>query len=390
VLGTYRRRQAQRTRVQGLAREESFSGDVGATELAHDLDRVRAAFSALSPEGRRALRSYFGAENPSVRAVARDLGTSRWMAARLVSDALEDTATSLGIGGTASARIVPTTDDRTSVSTRSRARTGRHRGRKETRIMSHDIHEALRARLQDEAAGTLPSEEATRLLEHAAECEECARLLAEHPAHAEALLDAAHADAAVDPEVEDLIAASQTEVLVVGRAALERLPAKAHARLDVAISQGRREDLWTLRDLKPRELRAALSVSEASLAMQSALLASDWEGMAVGRFQKDAFAIGDDKAIPASYFSQRIAKHAETDDKTAGALWSAIVAVVEDGKVGLPGLEVVPDEAACSLRLARDEPQMSRAPQAAPIVPHDLNPNQLRQLGIAALKVVKE
>jgi hypothetical protein len=77
--------------------------------------------------------------------------------------------------------------------------------------MSHDVHEALRARLQDKAAGTLPSEEATRLLEHAAECEECARLLAEHPAHAEALLDAAHADAAVDPEVEDLIAASTVE-----------------------------------------------------------------------------------------------------------------------------------------------------------------------------------
>jgi len=193
----------------------------------------------------------------------------------------------------------------------------------------------LREFLADEPRLIQPSE-ARAFLEHGASCDECAELLARFPGHVEVILASSHPAPDSTPELDGAIARDQQELLIFGRAVLRRLADEQRNAMGEALPAERCAALWAVSEgVSPGELRAALAVSEASLALGSLLARTKGESAALN---VDGTLTLEEKEIPAAYFAARIAEYADIEATISAAVWVGIVQVIVSGSVGLPGI----------------------------------------------------
>jgi hypothetical protein len=113
-----------------------------------------------------------------------------------------------------------------------------------------------------------------------------------------------------------------------------------------------REQLWTVREIQPEEVRAALAAAEVSLALRS-VMATESSDYVKTRLTEDDFVVNDQRRVPATYFKERIARRTGVVSASAG-LWAGILSTLAEGKIGLPGLHVA-DASGQTLWLTRAE-----------------------------------
>lgn len=375
VLGQYRQGQRARRMLALFEREFAPTAHEVQWEPHADINAVEAAVAGLSSDHRRALHVFFGQHEHGLRAVARALGVSRWKAERIVVEATARIVLELGLDVDLDATdicLVATGADRNSARLPATRPSGRDRSGAQItanvvrghlarllgiRSPSHKEHvmtneqrsgagatvtcgtkEKLQ-RFLDAEPVELPHDEARWLLVHATTCEECASSLGQQPAHAEVLLESTHRPVDSDPEAQDTVKRAQEEIRIIGEAVLQHLDDhRIRERMSGKVSREHRLELWTLGDDIPdAEFRAALAVSETTLALQG-ILASEWDGKAEAIVATRGVDVTGGKHVPASYMSARIADHADVDLGTSLALWRGLVAALVAGKVGLPGL----------------------------------------------------
>lgn len=149
-----------------------------------------------------------------------------------------------------------------------------------------------------------------------------------------------------------LVAEEQRELLVIAKALAGRLAEADRQALGRCgpLSADLRSDLWMLEEEKQRVpdhlFRLALSVAEAALSISTILSSRRLaEGRAVLRdrsilFQWTVDGKRESKEVESSYFSSRLANRADLPRPLADVVWTAIVVVALDGRVGLPGLRL--------------------------------------------------
>ncbi len=228
-----------------------------------ELASLRHAILQLNHEQRSAVDAFLHAPDPSVRAVARSLGISRWKASALLNSAWSQLSAQLRA------------DDADLTRTR---RTSRDKNSTTLTEMTHGTSRDRSIRLYC-SSRRLAFEHAERLAKHLVECDECARELHLREAHREALLKVlgSEADRAIPEEYQPAHAefeANQRELRVIARCVLEAVPAHVKAKLEGLgePSPEQRAELRTLSDLHPPAFRVALAIAEASLALESLVL----------------------------------------------------------------------------------------------------------------------
>ena len=201
-------------------------------------------------------------------------------------------------------------------------------------------HDSIKAFLET-CPDSLPDAlEATSHLEHVASCDACAKLLFEHPAHAEALVAATRpTDEATPSEVIDHVRAEQLEVLVLGRALCKHVGEATARLLRDPLTSEQKATLWEVGEsARPDEMRAALAIVELCVGLRS-LLAVSRDGGAV-HLTKEGVVIegGTEKRVPADYFIACMATRMDVQHNLAEALFRATVEVLVDSGTGMPGL----------------------------------------------------
>jgi hypothetical protein len=98
-------------------------------------------------------------------------------------------------------------------------------------------------------------------------------------------------------------------------------------------------ELWTQKGASPEELRAALALSEAALAIRSVLAAEVPGRYAKASLTPTGLIVDSGRHVPTRYFVGRIDKYAGLQ-RAAQGFWDALRRVLIDGKAGLSGLHV--------------------------------------------------
>ena len=180
---------------------------------------------------------------------------------------------------------------------------------------------------------------ARQMVEHAAQCERCAGLLAEKEAAAEALLSIYH-DMVTPEPIRNAIASAQVELVLWAKSVLRKLPKECLQRLDAALPEDLENELAVQDDRTPSKIRAALAVAEAVLAIRtlSTVRRREPSEVLIDREGVVEVVYPRAKRIQASYFAGCIAERAQVSLEDAQHLWSGIVRNLFDGDVGLPGV----------------------------------------------------
>jgi hypothetical protein len=189
---------------------------------------------------------------------------------------------------------------------------------------------------------TLSSNEAFEMLEHAAKCSRCTKLLSKHSEHFGALLELTHEEYVPSPAVEEMMAKAEQELLMAAKKLLNRLPAEVRERLSNKLSPEMRDRFAEVDlngdDLAPELLRAALAVSEVSFALETL--------MSSRRNPDDVivFKIGENdlllpnRKVPLSYLFNRISEESGITREVAAVLWDALVNLLQDDPSAIPDI----------------------------------------------------
>ena len=186
----------------------------------------------------------------------------------------------------------------------------------------------------------LPADQARKLLEHAAFCDDCAKALKVHPFHSEALLESLHPAPAWTPTEREVVKGVQEEIVFFGDAVLERLKStgdfhKFRGALDLPLSREQREEFWAVEQIDSPRLHIALGCTAIKLTVGS-WLASAKESPARAELSFDGLNVSG-KMVPDSVFAERIEDYAAVPPALAARTWDAGKHVAIDRKVGIPG-----------------------------------------------------
>lgn len=204
----------------------------------------------------------------------------------------------------------------------------------------------------------LDEHQAQTHFEHLSGCEDCAKALAGHQAHAAALMEAIHPPPELTIAAQEEVSRDQAELLVFGDAVLNRLtlPAAAKAALAAPLSSDAKNELWTLTGKETPRLRAALACSEGALAL-GAFLSIGRRKRTRAHLTRERLLVNDKKVVPDQYFALRIAEYASMPEDLALDFWHSFVDVMIEGKLGCLGLFASPKSAEeISLSLVDDGP----------------------------------
>jgi hypothetical protein len=193
----------------------------------------------------------------------------------------------------------------------------------------------------ESSAKLVPAEQARILLEHAASCEECAGILREKPAHAEALLESMHPAPEWTPAEVEVVKAAPNEIVVFADAVLERLKHEVDSTefrnaLVQPLPRARHEEFWAVGDIETPRLHIALACSAIKLAV------SAWLATGPRRPTRAVLTLQglnvNGKMIQNSLFAERIADYAVLPLTCAEKTWKASKEVAIVGKHGVPGI----------------------------------------------------
>ena len=185
------------------------------------------------------------------------------------------------------------------------------------------------------------------LLEHAAQCEYCGRLLKEHPRHAELLLGLYDEGEAEQPS-EDGESSLRPEIEASADELLANLPLSLRRAFAAPVSSDRAKFFLEREGgHDPSRLRAALVVSESLLAFGTIV---DRGGLTIDRSAE--IVASRTTRVPFRALAERISGSAECPDGVADILWTQVLALLSRGLAGLPGFYVVESD---SNRIIIDE-----------------------------------
>ena len=223
--------------------------------------------------------------------------------------------------------------------------------------MNNDPHSIFLDFLNSELT-PLNEQQAQALFQHLSDCEDCAKALADHQAHAEALMEAIHPPPKLTIAAQEEVSRDQAELLVFGDAVLNRLtlPPAAKAAMEAPLSTEAKNELWTLTARETPRLRAALACSEGALAL-GAFLSIGRRKRTSAHLTRQRLLVNDKRVVPDQYFALRIADYASMPEDLALVFWHSFVDVMIEGKIGCLGLFASPKSAEeISLSLVDDGP----------------------------------
>ena len=229
---------------------------------------------------------------------------------------------------------------------------------------------AKMASFLDAAPQVVALEQAAELLDHAADCEACAHALRDRVEHAEALLDSLRVEPPAD-DADAFVVDEQREFRLIGKRIVGELPGAIRKALGEPLSDGYRSALWTLSEAPPDELRCALAVAEA-VVMLHAQLGASRRGRLIATLADTGLEVdqltGGAKRIGTDYVAVKLARAANTSRDAAGFIWRALLHVMRESRIGLPGVNVLACLPDGSMRVTIvDEPVPGTASDVIPV-----------------------